>query len=543
MNLMAVLLVASVTCGVAAQGFVRIRMEPLALDPARGECSCSGARCPPGVGCPGTGPAPSPASGAGAVTTRWWYWNRDRWLPRPRRVSSRAAVNGVTQAGATGLSWLFEVANDEDPRQRAMAILAIGHAGPRLDGLPRLIRALADADAGVRRLALLALGEHAGPRARFELVRAMNDGERPGDERSLAVLAYGVAAAIDGDVGGLELRRLAASAEVAPMREVACAADLLLGRGVLAATAARWCLDRGAPLALAVQASIAHTPRCDVRAALSEPLVANSMVIRTAAREQALASGQISKPEVLRWFGEASLEHRARSILAAIGSPAFDTLLQQGLDQSTLRGTCALGYAVHSAGAADAADGLLKMASRSRSQADQPWWLLAAQIVGDIAAVPRARAILQDSRAPIAMRVAAVDVLAMAGGEALHALRLAVALDPAAAVRLQAADGLARHGGAADVAALQGALSRATDKAEIASLLISLGRSRSATFAATLHRHCVDDAVSSEERAGAWFGLQLQLRWSGESQLGRLPHGIAFGHLSSAMLALADRSR
>ena len=141
------------------------------------------------------------------------------------------------------------------------------------------------------------------------------------------------------------------------------------------------------------------------------------------------------------------------------------------------------------------------------------------------------------------MRLAAADVLAIVGGEELTALRAAVATDPSLSIRLRAADGIARHAGSDDVRTLIGAIETATDPAERAALLVSLGRCRSVVGERTLRRYCGAGDAPLVVRNGAWLGLALSMRWSGPVQLARLPRGVAFGYLPGWLLDLVDARR
>jgi len=251
--------------GLVAQGFGRAALAPLAVDhsPPIVDKGCRAPHC--------TGTQP-PAPGPTAIADRYWYWNRGTLLPRPEPRPMVAAAGSTvtgTSAGRSERSWLFEAARSPDASQRALAIYAIGCAGPASHGYESLVAALDDDAATVRHAALLALGEHAGTKARFRLVRAMNETGRTRGFRRTAALAFGMACAVDGGGGGRALRRFVAAEADHDWRSSACAADLLSGGNALSAEAANWLgahseTAEGRMPAMAVAGAIAEVARDQV---------------------------------------------------------------------------------------------------------------------------------------------------------------------------------------------------------------------------------------------------------------------------------------
>jgi len=535
-----VFLVVTLAAGVAAQGATRVSQVPLGVDPLSrlaspdegGRRHCSWGRL----------------GSAHDTVVSYWYWNRSRWLPaaEPGVASDLRPENRVvvTQSRQGIRSWLFAAAASADTEVRAMAVYALGCAGPAAGGLSRIVAALDDEQARVRESALMALGEHAGSRARFRLIRAINDGELSRRSRELALIAYGVAAAVDGDRGGLELRRLAAMPGSVELRSAACAAGQLRGAEVLAPIAADWNASEAELPPMVLPIAALSWRGAEVASRLKARLSATGPAMRLAAREAVVTRGDVTVAMARKWLAEALPNDRVFAILALAGSDALPALAKIGFARSSLRGASAIALAVHSrlVDYPAARSELVAAGIKQRTFAERSLWLLAMGLVGDATAEPRARAILLDDKSPAALRTSAADVLAMNGGAALSTLRLAL-FDPSDEVRLRAADGLSRHGGAQNTAALIGALDRAGGDEERAALLVSLGRTRHADALLVLRRHCGDDSVPAVVRQGAWRGMALWLRWSGPVQLARLPYGVAFGYLPADLLQLVDKLR
>ncbi|MCA8950146.1 MAG: HEAT repeat domain-containing protein [Planctomycetes bacterium] len=498
----------------------------------------------------------------------FWYWNRDAFLPQPPARAGRDTAplpGGGTSAASVADAWLVAATAAANPEDRAAALYALGCAGPGSHGGPILERALEDADADVREAALLALGEHAGTRARFRLVREFDDPSRSLAHRRTAALAYGIACAVDGGGSGRALRPFVAGLEDPGCREAACAADALnVGLGDVGPRAgARAADDDGSALApvlgpwvagyragdplpaLGVVLLAGSTPKPAVAAALAKLLDAKVDPVRYAARAAMLQFGDVAFATLAGWADAPSPSERAFACFAAVGHPEFRQLAEKALQQPALRGIAALGLALHlrRTGGVAARRALEDAARNQRTFAERPLWLLALALVEDPAVGARATAILQDSRAAVALRLAAADVLALPTDADRTALRRAVHLDPEPAVRWLAADGIARHGAADDVRTLAYAVEHAGTAADRAALLVAFGRCRHVSALPVLRRWCQDEAAPAEVRRAAWRGLALWLRHSGPAALARLPRGVAFAYLPSWQLDLADRLR
>jgi len=240
-----------------------------------------------------------------------------------------------------------------------------------------------------------------------------------------------------------------------------------------------------------------------------------------------------------------SVDHRALLLFAAIGHAEFPALAKKGFARATLRGAFALGLALHALKTPypNVQQELLAASRKQRTFHERPLWVLAIALAGDPSATARARVLLVEPRTPELMRLAAADVLALDRGGDRTFLRRAIHLDPSPSVRLRAADGAARHGGADDAHAIDYAARHAATTDERASLLVSLGRTRHASARSTLRRWCTDLAAPERVRYGAWLGLAHSLRHGQEAPLARLPRGIAFSYLPQWLLELADSQR
>jgi len=478
----------------------------------------------------------------------WWEWNRARWLPVPERPPSaphpEVTVHVHTTTVTATRRLLHEAAQHGDEIDRAGALFALGCAGPIEGGLPLLAAALDDPSPAVRSTALLGLGEHGGAPARFLLVQAM-DAARPLSERQLAALAFGMAAKSDGLGDSTELRRLARNSAEPGLRDALCAADLLLAGDVLAEIAAGWLAAGKERATMAMACAAPVQAPCDLAAALRALLTKGPDALRLCAHELAVERGALSPTELQQALRGAAPVQRAHTVLASVAHPEFGSLVKDGFADPALRAVWALGYAVHAqaSGRADVVEVLRAASLRQHNLAEPPFWLLAQQIAGDSTAPVRARLALNDGRADPALRLAAVDVLGMAGGQALPYLREILLGDADAAVRERAADVLARRGDEADAELLCRALARAGGDRERAALLGRLGRVAAPAARVALLRACGDRGAAPAVREHAWSGLARQLRPRGASELAGLPHGCAFAWLPAWLLRLVDHQR
>ncbi|MCR9247945.1 MAG: hypothetical protein NXI31_23185 [bacterium] len=496
------------------------------------------------------GHRPSLCTGSIDAVLEYWQWNRDAYLPRPHARIGAVGDDLEPTTGVTPLDWLVEVARSGASVDRAGALLVIGGLGPGFGGRLAIERALSDDELVVRQAALLALGEHGGAAARFRLARELADPSQEVTHRRLAALAFGVASAVDGGRGGRALRPFAAAATGGIDRAFACVADDLAGGFALERAALSWLLDKSAARDEVLHgASIAHLVRSPRDAALTARLttLVGSRVapVRLAAR--VVLARDTNDAEVLRrWVQKLpKVGASARSLLALAAHPLLPEVATPLMQRSSQRPAAILALGVH-ARQRDAARAraVLRPARMARKTfQDRPLWLLADALMAVPGTAARAVAVLRDVRTPEVQRLAAIDVHGLLTGSDRAPVRRAIHLDPSPAVRLRAADVLARHGQNEDLAALRHAVDHAGTPEERAGLLVALGRSRSAVAERELERWCRGKLAKPVERAAAWRGLLLCVRRGGASALARLPHGVAYAYLPGSLLRLVALHR
>lgn len=482
----------------------------------------------------------------GEVVADWWYWNRSAWLPRPvARAASEpapAAADCTAAAPAVHLdrSWLLAVARGTEPEERALGLAALGAGGAPLCGLATLVSGLDDGVPQVREAAILALGEHGGTAARFALLRAAQDVARGHAERALCVLAYEVAAAADGGKGLAAVtqcvQQAGADAGTALRREMAFAG------GLLAATAVPG-LEAGAQADGPMEVLQAFAGQTGDGAALQRLRDAGGLR-SLAALVGAIDGGSAPADQLRGWLQRPAPGDRAVLMLALAEHPAFHAIAETAFAQASLRGVAALALAVHGRrfGRVGIVADLARAERRFAAQVDQPTWWIAQAIAGDAIAATRARLALADERAPRRLREAALDVLAIVGGE-MDAVRYAVLAPSARGLRPVAADVLARCATPADVDLLVRAIATTEDAAERGELLVALGRTRMPGALPRLRAAAGDSAAAPAVRRGALRGLVLWLRATGAPAIEALPRGVRFVLCPDPVLQAVQRLR
>lgn len=501
----------------------------------------------PGIGSGGLPAVAASGATPADIVDQYWYWNRTAYLPRPaarnRTPPARDAAQVTSASPRTGFDrgWLLAATTVVDTAERALAVTALGAGGAPVDGFARLVERLGDPAAEVRQAAILGLGEFGGTSARFELARVAQDGGRPGDERALAVVAYELAAYADGGVGVAAVPGMVTAgdaAAAATCREYAFAGASLVPSPGLAELAAR-CADAGAAAAapLAILHAMATGPAGGIAPRLVKLRAADGQ-LPLAALIGAVEQGALPADQLRAWLDRPSPADEARVALALAEHPAFHAIGDVVFAKASLRAVTAVALAVHGQRfpRAGIVQDLAVAERRYGAILDRPLWLLAQALAGDPSAPVRARRILADGREPVRLVASAVDVLAMDGRD-LDALRYLVLAPVPAAVRILAADGLARQAGDADVALFERALLRAGDPDERGALLEALGRTRLAGAIVPLRQAVGDTAAPPVVRRGALRGLAHWLRWSGEFGLARICRGVRYALLPRPLLA------
>jgi hypothetical protein len=502
----------------------------------------------------------SPASPV-EVALQYWHWNRDRFLPEPDGggtvelgwsvaagigpVASRPATVGGGAPSLVSGSWLLAALDAPDALDRAGAAYALGCAHDEAHGFLPLVGMLDDPSLEVQQAVALGLGELGGARARFALVRLLDDASRMERVRACAALALGVAAGREGAFPGAEIRRAAVTAKELPeLREAACAAALLARSDALGELAREWLHSPQA----------AHAPALAIRCATTG--------LEAEAAQRFLEPWAQSPSQDLRLAGLAGLvqlpEWAGDSLLRVMQRPdpcqgAMARLVAAGWSQyaarmpaasASLRAVHGLALAVNGrdhglAGARLA----VALAEREDHAADaRPVWLLAAGLTGDPSAGARARLVWNEVRSPELSLGIALDVQGLVGGIEMPLVRDAVSMAATPWLRAQAADLCARTARDADFVVLRDAAASTVAPAELEALLVALGRSHRVEAGPILRRHAGGGGAESVRRA-AWIGLAQWLRRGGAHPLRRLVE--CGGHLSVSpwLLEVIDSRR
>lgn len=464
---------------------------------------------------------------------RYWSWNRDRFLPAPvrqpgsepiwtERLEDRTVGGGLPDH--VDGRWLLAALNAASLVDRAGAAFALGRAGDESRAFLPLQRQLADPESEVQQAVVLALGELGGARARFALVKVLDDAGRSERVRACAALALGIAACRDGVFPAAELRRAAlASAELPQLREAVCAAVVLAGSDVVVPDARSWLRLPGAGSApgLAVQCAGQGADWLSAFESLRPWLHSPAVDLRIAAFATAL-----QRPE---WPGDAlagvvERPDPADSALAWLVASEWRLYPERMPPVPTaLRAVRGLGLALHAGAGARLA---VAAAEREDHSAElRMVWLLAAGLTGDASVPARAGVVQRDVFSSEVARAFALEVLGLAGGIAMEPVRENVMLAGTPALRSLAADLCGRSASKADFEVLREAIGHCKEPGELASLLVALGRSHRQEAGALLRQHAGSSSVSEQVRRGAWKGLALWLSPGGMHPASRLMHG------------------
>ena len=474
-----------------------------------------------------------PPDSALAQVVCYWTWNRDRFLPVPEHSpgadriwaeeASDHTVGGLALPRVSG-RWLLAALQAESPVDRAGATLALGCAGDEARAFEPLLQQLVDPSLEVQQAAVLGLGELGGARARFALVRVLACVERSERIRAVAALALGIAACRDGVFPQSELRRAAqASADLPELREAVCAAVVLARCEVVVQEARHWLREPGACNAPGLVVHCAGMGGDWLAAAVSlRPwLLSPAEDLRLAAFAACLQRPEWAADVLARVVLRPDPKSSALGWLVASEWRLYPARMPEA--PASLRAVAGLGLALHSG-----ADARLAVAAAEREDHSADWrpvWLLAAGLTGDASAPARALVVQRDVFQTEVARAMALEVEGLLGGDAMVPVRENVMLGATPALRSLAADLCGRRATDADFAALRAALVNTRQPAEIASLLMAMGRSHRPEAGVVLRQHAGNTAMPEVVRRAAWKALALWLRPAGVSPASRLLHG------------------